>query len=495
MRIHQRSELMNNKFQKRITALCAALLVAVSALSVIPIGAIEPSDSVNYIIPSVSSPDNMEEAVVSPFPDVGEDDWFFDDVIRLTALKILDGYPDGSFHPEREITNAEFVKVLMVAMGAATDAEFDFLLFPEHWASVYISLAYKDGILTDDDIIAGFDPSAPITRAAMTKMMVLALGIDVVRIDDPFSDISDAYASTAYNEYLLRGYLMPDGTRIYNGEGNALRSEAASIIVRVLDYREEPYAYKKDAILANAAENKLNTESEIIDLFYVLSREFMSEFTFMSDIPFDTWKNYYRHANVIYLEYFYTTSLSCSYNANDPVEYHLTLRYANDVDELKALHKKALEKADKFAETVITEDMSDTEKVKAIHDYIILNCAYDYNNYLAGTVNFEARLAAGALCNKSAVCQGYAAAFNMLARRVGIRSVVVTGTAPGSADEHAWNMVLIGGRIYHIDVTHDDPVPDMTGRISYRYYMLSDAEMTELGYVWDKSQSNLKYFY
>ncbi len=486
---------MNYKFPKRITSLCAALLVVVSALSVVSVGAVEPTGNVNHTIPSVSSPDHTEEIAVSPFPDVSEDHWFFDAVMRLTELKILNGYPDGSFCPEREITNAEFVKMLMVAMGVTTDASLEFGLFPEHWASVYISLAYKNGILTDDDIIAGFDPSAAITRAAMTKMMVLALGIDVVRIDDPFSDISDAYASTAYNEYLLRGYLMPDGTRIYNGEGNALRSEAASIIARVLDYREEPYEYKKDAILANAAENKLNTESEIIDLFYVLSREFISEFTFMSDIPFDTWKNYYRHANVIYLEYFYTTSLSCSYNANDPVEYHLTFRYANDVEQLKGLHQKALEKADKFADTVITEDMTDTEKVKAIHDYIILNCAYDYNSYLAGTVNFEARLAAGALCNRSAVCQGYAAAFNMLCRRVGIRSAVVTGTAPYSTDEHAWNMVLIGGRIYHVDATHDDPVPDMTGRVSYRYYMLSDAEMTELGYVWDKSQSNLKYFY
>ena len=484
---------MNYNFQKRITALCAAIFIAVPLVLAVPLGAREPSGNVNHTIPSVSTPDNLPPE--SPFPDVSEEDWFFEDVISLNRLNVLSGYPHGYFQPEREITNAEFVKVLMVAMGAENDVELDFQLFPEHWASLYISLAYRDGILTDDDIIAGFDPSAPITRAAMTKMMVLALDIDVVRIDDPFSDISDMYASTAYNEYLLRGYLLPDGRRIYNGEGNALRSEAASIIVRVLDYREDPYNYKKDAILANAAENKLNTESELIDLFYVLNREFMSEFTFMSDIPFDTWKNYYRHANVIYLEYFYTTSLSCSYNANDAVEYHVMLRYSNDIDELKELHKKALDKADKFAQTVITENMTDMEKVKAIHDYIILNCAYDYNSYLAGTVSFEARLAAGALCNKSAVCQGYAAAFNMLCRRLGIRSVVVTGTAPGSNDEHAWNVALVNGRIYHVDVTHDDPVPDMTGRISYRYYMLSDAEMAELGYTWDKSHSNLKYFY
>ena len=486
---------MNYKPQKQITALCAALLAVATAFSSIPLGAIEPSGNVNQTIPSVSSPEDGTQGSVSPFPDVIAEDWFFDDVIRLAELKILNGYPDGQFHPEREITNAEFVKILMVAVGADTETELDLKLFPDHWASLYISLAYREGILTDDDIIAGFDPSAPITRSAMTKMMILALGIEPVRIDDPFTDISDMYASTAYNEYLLRGYLMPDGTRIYNGGGNALRSEASAIIVRVLNYREDAYAYKKDAILSNASESKLNTESELIDLFYVLNREFMDKFTFMTDIPFDTWKDYYRHSNVIYLEYFYTTSLSCSYNPNDPVEYNVTLQYSEDVDELRALHDAASQKADKFVQSVITENMSDTDKVKAIHDYIILNCAYDYNNYISGKVGFEARLAAGALCNRSAVCQGYAAAFNMLCRRVGVRSVVVTGTAPASTADHAWNMVLIDGQIYYVDVTHDDPVPDVTGRISYRYYMLSEAEMTELGYVWDKSQSNLKYFY
>ena len=483
-------------FKINIKSLLAAILATVlmCPLASVALGASEPKDIVSTTVPTVSS---SQETVTnpSPFPDVDSGKWFFEDVIRLTEAKILSGYPDGKFHPEREITNAEFVKVLMVAAGIDTSVGLDFLLFPDHWASEYISHAYKEGVLTDDDIIEGFDPSAPITRAAMTKMMVLALGIDVVYIDNPFVDISDEYASTAYNEYLLRGYVSYNGTRTYNGGGSALRSEAAAIIVRVLDYKADPYEYKKNAILANAAQNKLNTESELIDLFYILNREFYSEFTFKSDIPFDTWKEYYRRANVIYLDYFYTTSLGCSYDANNPVEYNLTLRYPKGVDELKALHNSALERADKFANTVITAGMSDTDKVKAIHDYIVLNCAYAYENYRDGDVLFEHRIAAGALCDKSAVCQGYAAAFSMLCRRVGIKSIVVTGTAIRNGDDHAWNLVLIDGKIYHVDTTHDDPVPDVTGRVSYRYYMLSDAEISELGYSWDKKQTNIKYFY
>lgn len=430
------------------------------------------------------------------FRDVSADDWFADSVLRLVGDGIISGYPDGTFRPDKEITNAEFVKILMISIGADMAEELDFWLFPEHWAAVYISYAYKNGIITDDEIIDGFDPSAPITRAAMTKMMVLALGIEPARIDDPFADISDMYASTAYNEYLLRGYLLEDGTRIYNGAGNALRSEAAAIIERVIEYREDPYVYKREQILSNANENELNTESEIIDLFYVLNREFITEFTFKTQIPFEVWESYYKHANLIYLEYFYSKSLLCAYDpVNSPNVYKVMLEYENGAEAHKVVRDATEKRVRMITMTIISDGMSDAEKIKTVHDYIVLNCAYDYNNYLAGTVPTEARLAYGALEKRSAVCQGYTAAFNLLCRELGIRSIVIKGTAPGSTEEHAWNAVLIGGQIYYIDITHDDPVPDVKGKVSYRYFMLTEAEMTALGYSWDKSQSNLKYFY
>jgi len=328
----------------------------------------------------------------------------------------------------------------------------------------------------------------------MTKMMILALGIEPARIDDPFTDISDIYASTAYNEYLLRGYLMEDDTRVYNGNSNAMRSEAAAIAVRIMNYRENSYEYKKAAILENASQNPLNNEFELLDLFYIINREFMTEFTFESTVPLDTCMEYYFHANVIHLEYFYSSNTYFKHYTNVN-RYELTLEYAPDIETQKQYHSAAVEKADKIIASIITEGMSGLEKIKAIHDYLILNCAYDYDSYIAGSISPESRLSYGALCNQSAVCQGYAAAFNLLCDRVGIRSVGVSGFAPGSEDEHAWNMLLLDGQIYYIDVTHDDPVPDQKGRISYKYYYLTEAEMTRLGYTWDKNQSNLKYLY
>jgi len=44
-----------------------------------------------------------------------------------------------------------------------------------------------------------------------------------------------------------------------------------------------------------------------------------------------------------------------------------------------------------------------------------------------------------------------------------------------SSDElnHAWNIVEIGGMQYHVDVTWDDPVWDVSGRVMHTYFLLS----------------------
>ena len=89
----------------------------------------------------------------------------------------------------------------------------------------------------------------------------------------------------------------------------------------------------------------------------------------------------------------------------------------------------------------------------------------------------------------------YCAAFALLCERAGIRCIVVGGNAPNSPDNHAWNVVLIDGENYHIDVTHDDPVPDRKGSVSYRDFGLTDDEMTSYGYVWDKDCTAIRYFY
>ena len=97
-----------------------------------------------------------------------------------------------------------------------------------------------------------------------------------------------------------------------------------------------------------------------------------------------------------------------------------------------------------------------------------------------------------ALVSGTSVCQGYAAAFNLLASKVGIRSIAVAGDAGG--DSHAWNYVRNGNTYCYIDTTWDDPVPDggPRAKVSHKFFYLTQKQM-EKTHTWDKIEHAKKY--
>ena len=128
--------------------------------------------------------------------------------------------------------------------------------------------------------------------------------------------------------------------------------------------------------------------------------------------------------------------------------------------------------ADKQIENILSEIinpyMNDHEKVKAVHDYIILNGKYDESKLLYSDYDL--------LTEGKSVCNGYALlTYNML-NKLSIPVKLVTGIA--NSELHIWNMVELNGHWFHLDTTWNDGLPDV-GTISYDYYMLTDNEISE----------------
>lgn len=126
-------------------------------------------------------------------------------------------------------------------------------------------------------------------------------------------------------------------------------------------------------------------------------------------------------------------------------------------------------------ESSLPSGASDYDKVKAIHDYLCNRLVYNGSERRAHT-------AEGAFYgDNKAVCEGYAEAFQILAERFGLTSVMVSGTATNSAggsEGHKWNMVKMeDGKWYLVDVTWDD----QTGKIYYTY-MLSGKNSSGFKY-------------
>ena len=98
---------------------------------------------------------------------------------------------------------------------------------------------------------------------------------------------------------------------------------------------------------------------------------------------------------------------------------------------------------------------SEPEKVLYLHDYIVTHCDYDVTKAKRSASDQWHRLytAYDCLVLGSSVCEGYAKAFSVLCREAGIECYGVTS----SSNNHAWNLVRIGGKFYYIDCTGDDP--------------------------------------
>ena len=144
---------------------------------------------------------------------------------------------------------------------------------------------------------------------------------------------------------------------------------------------------------------------------------------------------------------------------------------------------ETIAKAKNIIKEIIKPNMSDREKVKAVHDYIVLNCAYGES--IIDQIQGHSGTAYGPLVSNLAVCGGYTHAFNLLMDIVGIESMYVSGNVPdpviGTAS-HAWNLVKLDGKWYHIDCTWDDPDVDgkMTNVIKYDYFLITDAQIKAL---------------
>lgn len=121
-------------------------------------------------------------AVVYAFSDIDENDKKLNEAVELmTKFGILNGYEDGTFRPNNEITRAEFSKVIIETIMTDEKVSGDEAKFIDvkenHWAKDYIYLSRKLGIVNGMTIDT-FAPENNITYEQAVKMIVAALGYD-----------------------------------------------------------------------------------------------------------------------------------------------------------------------------------------------------------------------------------------------------------------------------------------------------------------------------
>ncbi len=155
----------------------------------------------------------------------------------------------------------------------------------------------------------------------------------------------------------------------------------------------------------------------------------------------------------------------------------ITLKWKESKEETQRVGEKIAQ----VIQNLGLNQLSDYEKVKKIHNYILENVEYDQE--------LECYTAYDALMKGKATCQGYMLLAYRMLTEAGIPAKCLDGMGSneqGTAS-HGWNIVKLGAYWYNMDTTWDDPVwidedwqeHNLEKEISYEYFLKGNISFSK----------------
>ena len=111
------------------------------------------------------------------FSDVSADKWYNNAVSTLSNMGVIGGYADGTFRPDAPISRAEFAKIAVSFTQNTGSATYNYFtdVKPTDWFAPYVTAA-KDAGLIEGYSDGSFKPESEITRAEACAIVNRTLG-------------------------------------------------------------------------------------------------------------------------------------------------------------------------------------------------------------------------------------------------------------------------------------------------------------------------------
>ncbi|HDR4568135.1 S-layer homology domain-containing protein [Bacillus paranthracis] len=434
---------------------------------------------------------DVRAAEASIFSDVPTSHWSYPAIKDLSSKNIISGYGNGKFGfgdvATREQVAALIYRALLPNKQGGTfsndsaryvlqdgstlnnpyrDIRAGSTLFPEE-----VLTLTKLGIFNGDGN-GGFRPKDSVSRAEMAQIIKNAFQVSAKQ-KHTFNDVPNGFwAEGAISAVQSNGIASGTGDGKFEPAKTVTREQYAQFLYNALQYKKPAVAVQNtgDAALLAAfkdeVQKRINAYETNITLPYKTTNSNTKE---VMNTLFNAYKEVASKN-----EYTNNNRSNVSYGlSGSPGNYTFTLKIT--YRETKEQTEYVMKQAKAIVSSITQVGMDDHEKVKAIHDYVVKHVSYD--------TSYKAYTAYEALVNRSAVCQGYALLTYQLLKEAGIENHFVVGT--GDGQPHAWNLVKIENKWYHLDTTFDDPLPDEQGRVTYSYFNLSDEQIAR-NHEWNR---------
>lgn len=264
----------------------------------------------------------------------------------------------------------------------------------------------------------------------------------------------------------------------------------------IIKYVLKNYIYKEENLIKEANEYKKadnwlyvqetndfypNSKQDILNIFYTALNGGWNEVTFYCDETYleclddvkEITEDDYILSNINNFVNTYNSYDTIYVTTNNFGRVNIKINKLYSEEEITLLNQKV----DEIYNLLITETMTDYDKIKIIHDYIINTTVYDQER--ASAVRNEAEytknhsnIAYGPLFEGKGICGGYTDAMALFLDKIGIPNYKV------ASEKHIWNLVYLDGSWKHLDLTWDDPVVS-TGEnmLLYTFFLIDSNEL------------------
>ena len=158
------------------------------------------------------------------FSDISSSTWCYKYVLELSDADVIDGYSDGTFKPDNQVTYGAALKLIMLAAGYDEQKPVNSNVF-----SGYLARAQADGLVS-----GSVNLNAPITRLAVSQIAAKAMGLSISNLSSvrPFTDTTDPYVQALNAAGIVEGYFS-NGTSTFKPYNTLTRGQISAIVWRM----------------------------------------------------------------------------------------------------------------------------------------------------------------------------------------------------------------------------------------------------------------------